>query len=152
MTTPAVLSLAVPADAPSIASLHAICFEDEHWELESVRWMLTQVTTLCIVCRQDAALAGFALCRVAADECEVLSCAVRPQSRACGFGRQMLTRAFALAAGRGARRAFLEVDEGNACARALYESLGLRKVGRRRGYYVRPGRPPADALVMSADL
>jgi ribosomal-protein-alanine N-acetyltransferase len=48
----------------------------------------------------------------------------------------------------GAVRALLEVRAGNREALALYESLGFRRVGVRRGYY----RDPAeDALLMTRD-
>ncbi len=38
---------------------------------------------------------------------------------------------------------------GNAEARRLYEGLGFREVGRRRGYYVDTGE---DALILEARL
>ncbi|MET0429646.1 MAG: ribosomal-protein-alanine acetyltransferase, partial [Microvirga sp.] len=53
---------------------------------------------------------------------------------------------------RGARIVFLEVEEGNAPALALYRRLGFREVGRREGYYARPDGTRAAALTMSLDL
>ena len=50
---------------------------------------------------------------------------------------------------RGITLVLLEVRPTNAEARALYESLGFRVIGRRKGYYFDTGE---DALVMEAAL
>jgi len=52
-----------------------------------------------------------------------------------------------LALGLGAEALFLEVADDNAPAIALYESAGFERVGRRRGYYAKGRRTPADAFV-----
>jgi ribosomal-protein-alanine N-acetyltransferase len=51
-------------------------------------------------------------------------------------------------AGLGARTVFLEVDENNAPARALYRRAGFADVGRRKSYY----QSGANALVLRRDL
>ena len=50
---------------------------------------------------------------------------------------------------RGLALATLEVRKSNAGAIALYEGLGFRPVGLRKGYYVDEGE---DAIVMVLDL
>jgi ribosomal-protein-alanine N-acetyltransferase len=47
---------------------------------------------------------------------------------------------------------FLEVAEDNAAARRLYESYGFKQIGRRPGYYKRPGGPAMAALTMRCNL
>ena len=94
---------------------------------------------------------GFALCRVAADEAELLTIAVEPNQRRRGAGRALLAAVTAHARAVGARSLFLEVGADNTAARSLYAQVGFREVGRRAAYYTRPtGR--ADALVLRLTL
>jgi ribosomal-protein-alanine N-acetyltransferase len=86
--------------------------------------------------------------RLARDEMQVMNVAVAPGLRRRGLGRFLLDFAIRRAARAGARTAFLEVRAGNLEARALYESLGFRQLGRRREYY---REPVEDALVLRRD-
>jgi [ribosomal protein S18]-alanine N-acetyltransferase len=47
---------------------------------------------------------------------------------------------------------FLEVDQDNAQALALYDRLGFVRVGERTGYYRRRDGQPATAVVMRKAL
>ncbi len=98
---------------------------------------------------RDGALLGFAVVRVVADECEVLTIAVDPRARRRGVGRALLERALGDARHRGARRAHLEVRAGNRAAIGLYTLLGFGERGLRARYYA---NPTEDALLMTADL
>jgi len=91
---------------------------------------------------------GLILCRVAADEAEILTFAVAPAVRRRGIGAALLQRAIALLRQGGAAMLFLEVAVDNAAALALYRQAGFGTVGRRRGYYA-DGR---DALVLRRNL
>ena len=51
-----------------------------------------------------------------------------------------------------ARRLYLEVAASNAAALRLYQKLGFAEIGRRKGYYERPGSPPEDAINLSLAL
>jgi ribosomal-protein-alanine N-acetyltransferase len=100
----------------------------------------------------SAKLRGFALSRVAADEAEVLTIAVDPALRRAGVGRDLLRAHLGAVAAAGAAKLFLEVDEANAAALALYARERFVKVGERRGYYKKPNGKPASAWVMRRDL
>jgi ribosomal-protein-alanine N-acetyltransferase len=78
---------------------------------------------------------GFALCRSAGPEVELLLVAVAPEERGQGLGRILVETIAADAARYGARDLFLEVRENNRIARQLYQSLGFAEVGRRADYY-----------------
>ena len=91
---------------------------------------------------------GVALCRLAADEAELLTIAVLPGHRRAGAGRRLLEQAVGWARGAGARTLLLEVGADNPAALALYGRAGFETVGRRRGYYARGTAPAADAVIM----
>src|SRR5512143_3330426 len=134
------------ADAEALAAVHRACFA-EFWAASTIVGFLQESITVSAVGRCGTALVGFALCRLAADECEVLTCAVAPAFRRCGIGRSILEAAFGEAVRRGARRVFLEVAADNDAAIGLYAERGLGTVGRRRRYYRRAGDTDLDALI-----
>ena len=92
---------------------------------------------------------GFAAASLVLDgqenRCELESMAVRVDARRQGTGAALLRAVAAWAAEHGARRLGLEVRAGNAPAIRLYERLGLRPEGQRRGYYA---DPEEDALLL----
>jgi ribosomal-protein-alanine N-acetyltransferase len=91
---------------------------------------------------------GFALCRVAADEAELLTIAVRADQRRRGAGRALLAAVTAHARAAGARSLFLEVGADNPAALALYGQAAFQAVGSRKAYYQRGRGAAADAVVM----
>ena len=95
------------------------------------------------------AVVGYLCLWAVADEVHVTNLAVDPAWRGEGIGRFLLGTLLVRHRAAGARRAFLEVRPGNTEARRLYQSLGFREVGRRRGYYVDTGE---DALLLEARL
>ena len=105
-----------------------------------------------LLLRRDGADIGMAVYRVAADESELLTIAVRPADRRGGAGRRLLVAAIDHARAAGARAMFLEVGVDNPAARALYQSAGFRAAGRRPAYLRRGDGPPADAIVMRLAL
>lgn len=95
---------------------------------------------------------GFVLVRIAADEAEILTIAVRPGHRRCGYGRRLMEEALRRLYGAGVAACFLEVDRANAAATGLYRALGFEVVGERPNYY-RSGSPgDGSALVMRVQL
>lgn len=92
---------------------------------------------------------GFAAANVVLDQCELESLAVRADARRRGTGAALLRAVLAWAAEHGARRLGLEVRAGNTAALRLYERLGLKPEGRRRGYY---SDPVEDAVLLGAPV
>ncbi len=136
-----------PDNADALAALHAAAFAAP-WDEAAMRDLLSQPGAFAVG-REEA---GFILCRVVADEAEVLTLATAPASRRQGLGLLLVEAAAETASAQGASRLFLEVAEDNAAARALYARAGFLEVGRRRGYYARPGGPAIDALVLALDF
>ena len=102
--------------------------------------------------RRQWTVSGFALLRIVADECELLSLAVAPDERGNGVGALLLESAMEQARAAGAVRQFLEVAEDNTVARRLYDSRGFVPIGRRPDYYRRNDGTLAAAVTMSCDL
>ena len=103
----------------------------------------------CWVMREGERLVAYLCLWEIADELHVTNVAVHPAARRRGLARTLLRGVLDDSRGRGFRTVALEVRPSNEHALALYDSLGLRVVGRRRGYYYDTGE---DALVMEAEL
>ncbi len=92
---------------------------------------------------------GFALYRVAADKCELLSIGVVAGRRRRRLGHGLLAGVLAHAVAAGADRMYLEVAEDNAPAVAFYLAQGFVRVGQRPDYYVGADGLRRDALVLA---
>ncbi|GAB3793560.1 ribosomal protein S18-alanine N-acetyltransferase [Dyella agri] len=102
---------------------------------------------LCI----DEELAGYGILSVGAGEAHVLNICIASGYRGRGLGRHLLGRLLDVSRWSGAQRVFLEVRPSNPLAKALYESIGFREIGRRPRYYpAKDGRE--DAIVMGLDM
>ena len=144
---------AAPERAQEIADLHGQLF-DPPWDAESVAQLIEHPAAAAFVAqmRGPKALAGFLIAQIAADEAEILSIGVAPAWQRRGIARHMvegLVRAAQLAQ---VKRLFLEVAVSNTAANRLYRGLGFEPVGRRTGYYQRPGAKPVDAVVLALAL
>jgi ribosomal-protein-alanine N-acetyltransferase len=95
---------------------------------------------------------GFVLARLAAGEGEILTVAVARAHRRQGLGWQLMDAVLRELHAQRAEALFLEVDETNAPAIALYRRLGFRQVGQRPNYYRSTEHGPTGALVMRRDL
>ncbi|MDN5929326.1 MAG: ribosomal protein S18-alanine N-acetyltransferase [Hyphomicrobiales bacterium] len=96
--------------------------------------------------------AGFVLARDISGEAEIITIAVARAHRRRGLGRLLMDAVLRELHGARAAVLFLEVDEGNAAAVALYRQLGFREVGKRTAYYRSAAGVPSNALVMRRDL
>jgi [ribosomal protein S18]-alanine N-acetyltransferase len=95
---------------------------------------------------------AFAMSRQLFEEVELLLCAVAPERRRCGEGRQLIEQVAESARGRGARRLFLEVRSSNEAALSLYRLAGFQAEGRRADYYRTLGGESIDAITLSLVL
>jgi ribosomal-protein-alanine N-acetyltransferase len=93
-------------------------------------------------------LVGYLVISRYVDAWHVMNVAVDPEHRGRGVATTLLERLFELTAGRGRRGYTLEVRVSNTGAIALYERLGFKARGVRRGYYTDNRE---DALIMWKD-
>ncbi|MFC1673911.1 ribosomal protein S18-alanine N-acetyltransferase [Pseudomonadota bacterium] len=139
---------ASPAHAEVLARLHAESFP-EPWSLEAMAGALATPGALGLVAqnRNNEPL-GFLLVRSGGGEAEVLTIATRPQARRSGVARALMDAGLERVRAAGAETVFLEVAEDNVAAKAFYENVGFREVGRRKKYYARADGERIDAVVM----
>lgn len=146
--------LGVP-DLDIAAALHREAFlpmGERAWPRHEMAELLASLGVVGLLLQRADSEIGFAVCRMAADEAELLTLAVSPSARRLGAGRTLLRAVIDLVRAGNARRLFLEVGDDNLAARSLYERMGFETVGRRTAYYRRGDRPAADALVMRLAL
>lgn len=139
--------------AETLATLHAGAFY-RGWPATEFAAYLNdpERTPAYIAANAKNRIAGFAMLRLAEDEAELLTIVVEPKWRGKGIGAALLRAAFDDLLMTPVRRMFLEVEDANAPAIALYNGLGFAQVAKRKGYYPKPGGEPATALVMRREL
>jgi len=119
------------------------------WSRSMFAGELAKSSSICLGAfgadEQDAALCGYLIVSRYVDAWHVMNIAVAPKHRGRGIATMLLERLFELTAGDNRRGYTLEVRVSNATAIGLYERLGFRARGIRRGYYTDNRE---DALIM----
>ena len=147
----AAIRLMQTSDSVSAARLHAMSFA-RGWSEEEIAALILDRQVEANALARGHRLDGFVLSRLAADEAEILTIAVDPAQRGGGLGRKLLSNHLARLAARGIKALFLEVEQDNISARALYARTGFAEVGRRPAYYTKPDGTRSEALVLRRDL
>jgi ribosomal-protein-alanine N-acetyltransferase len=102
-----------------------------------------------IVAEMDGRVVGHAGMWIIIDEAHITNIAIDPAYRGRKIGENLLRQMMRLALLNGAERMTLEVRVSNHAAQRLYNKLGFRNYGIRKGYYTDNGE---DAMIMWADL
>lgn len=140
-----------PADAAPCAELHRLNFAHP-WSVQEFEALLADPACSGEAIEAKFGLGGFALSRRALDEAEVLSIVVDFRLRRRGGGQRLMAAHLARLAALGVKTLFLEVDEQNEAALALYRRQGFVEKGSRKAYYARPDGTRANARVMARAL
>ena len=101
------------------------------------------------VAEEDGEVVGYIGAWIFLDETHIVTIATRGDRRGRGIGGKLLEEVLKLSREMGARRAFIEVREGNEIARRFYEKHGFKVYGKRFKYYRDTGE---DAILMEKDL
>jgi ribosomal-protein-alanine N-acetyltransferase len=105
----------------------------------------------CWVLQSGAQVGGYGIMTVCMSEAHILNICIRDELRSRGHGRALLRHLLDLARAHNASDVYLEVRPSNAVALKLYDSMGFKTIGARRGYYPAvSGRE--DALVLTCSL
>jgi ribosomal-protein-alanine N-acetyltransferase len=153
---PAVIEPGRLSDVDDLSDIHAASFH-RGWSAAEIEALIAQEQVITIVARRGSPFGsrrtvGLIMVRTTKDEAEVLTLGVHPRHRSKGLGRRLIDEALRRLYHDRVKSVFLEVDEGNVAALALYRRLGFKEVGRRRNYYATAGGPASTALVMRLDL
>lgn len=149
-----------PFDLGRLSRLHRGCFE-EAWSRSDLAHLLAMPGSFGLIARLSAGVlarfdamrgVGFALCRVASDESELLSIGVATAYRRQGVAGHLLRSGMTRARAIGARQMFLEVAIDNVGAQQLYLDHGFERVGTRPDYYQRTNGERAAAYTMRCAL
>jgi ribosomal-protein-alanine N-acetyltransferase len=97
-------------------------------------------------------LLGYFVAMFGVDELHLLNITVAPTAQRRGHARFLIDALVGLARVHRAGQVWLEVRQGNAAARAVYQRLGFVQVGVRRGYYPAAFGRREDAVVMSLQI
>ena len=120
------------------------------WSRSMFAGELAKPSSICLgACHAEThELLGYLIISRYVDAWHVMNVAVEPEYRRRGIATALLDRLFELTADDGRRGYTLEVRVSNAGAIKLYEELGFRARGVRRGYYTDNRE---DALIMWKD-
>ena len=153
---PAIVTLeASENEMSAVADLHAETFSPAWSEDEILRLARRPGGSVWLARTEgrgrDRPLGFLILSRIA-DEAEIISVGVARKARRRGVGDALVRHAIREAQAARAATLFLEVDESNTGAIALYRRLGFRQVGERKSYYRDEAGRASRALVMSVPL
>ncbi|MDD3844774.1 MAG: ribosomal protein S18-alanine N-acetyltransferase [Syntrophorhabdaceae bacterium] len=137
-----------PADIDGVLEIERTSFLSP-WTRGMFEQTLSSPVADSLIIEETGRIAGYIISYCAAHEMHIMNIAVQRDRRGRGLAFDMMSRVLASARRNSIEECFLEVRESNMPARGLYEKLGFRPVGRRKGYY---GETGEDALVMGLSL
>lgn len=142
--TKIILRKMIPDDADEIAEIEIKTFAMP-WRREDFWREALNENAEYIVAEVDGKIVAYAGAWISFNEAEVMNVAVAENFRGQGLGKKIFAALIDAVKIRGARAITLEVRPSNSVAIKLYESFGLKSVGRRKKYYLDNGE---DALIM----
>jgi len=137
-----------PDDLDEVMAIERLCFPTP-WPRQVFEMELKSKRSFKRVIKIGNVVAGYIVAWTIYAEGHILNIAVHPNFRRRGFGESLMRCCLDYFLKRGIRYATLEVRRSNMGAIRLYEKLGFRSVGIRRGYYSDTGE---DAIVMMLNI
>jgi [ribosomal protein S18]-alanine N-acetyltransferase len=133
-------------DVPAVHEIDTLSFSMP-WSERSFKYEVTENSAARTwVAEKDGHIAAMLVLWLIVDEAHIATIATHPDYRKQGIGEQILIEALKAARAEGAQLAFLEVREGNAAAKKMYQKYGFEVTGRRLKYYKDNNE---DALLMT---
>ena len=136
-----------------MSKLHGRSFFHGWSEPEFSAYLLRpDINPIFVACTPKGKLAGFMVLSLSGQECELLSITVDSKWQKKGVARALLQAGFDDLLLSAAQNMYLEVEEANKAAIALYNHFGFKEVGKRPGYYPQKDGTRATALVLRVEL
>ena len=120
-----------------VAALERECFSLP-WSENSIRSELSNELSLWLVAVEGDRVLGYVGSQTVLGESDMMNLAVCPDCRRRGIGKALVEALCTALAEGNAVSLTLEVRASNEAAKALYDSLGFTRIGRRSRYYTRP--------------
>ncbi|MBI2487778.1 MAG: ribosomal protein S18-alanine N-acetyltransferase [Deltaproteobacteria bacterium] len=127
-----------------IMTIEQVCFPTA-WPRQVFEMELKSPRSFTRVSKLGDMVVGYVVAWTVYDEGHILNIAVLPEFRRMGIGEDLMTDCLDYFSRSHAKYALLEVRTSNIGAIKLYEKLGFKSIGIRRGYYNDTGE---DAIVM----
>ena len=124
-------------DVAAVAALEAESFS-RPWSHDAFYKTLSDDNYIVLVLKEAETLLGYCVLLCTGGEADITNVCTCPAARGKGVATALLSALFAAGQARGVTDFFLEVREGNAPARRLYEKLGFEVIGLRKNYYEEP--------------
>jgi ribosomal-protein-alanine N-acetyltransferase len=134
-------------ELPAIEEIERSCYPTP-WSRSMFAGELTKPASICLGAFEAGDLVGYLIVSRYVDAWHVMNIAVAPDRRGSGIATALLERLFETTTSDSRRGYTLEVRVSNDAAIRLYERLGFRARGIRRGYYTDNRE---DALIMWKD-
>lgn len=135
-------------DLPEVCEIETETFS-EPWREEDFKSAIGDPANHYLVAELEGRVTGYCGYWGIAGEGDIFNVAVRKENRNQKIGHQMMSALVKDAISRGITSLTLEVRSSNAAALRLYESLGFKSEGIRRGFY---SKPKEDAVIMWLNL
>lgn len=116
------------------------------WTKEGFFTFLLKDENMFFVVEEKDRILGYCSMQTVLDEGDILNVAVAKDRQREGIGAFLLNSMLMIADARGIHMVHLEVREGNATARRLYQRLGFKEDGLRKNYY---SDPVENAVLMT---
>jgi ribosomal-protein-alanine N-acetyltransferase len=133
-----------PEDLDEVMAIEEASFPTP-WPRQIFEMELKSKRSFKRVSRIGGVVTGYIIAWMVYDEGHILNIAVHPNFRREGIGETLMRECLDHFSKEGARYAILEVRRSNMAAIKLYEKLGFKSIGVRRGYYTDTGE---DAIMM----
>jgi ribosomal-protein-alanine N-acetyltransferase len=138
-------------DCPQMVQLYAEAFS-KPWTLDMMHRSLESPHKWGWGLALNGTLISFILVQQIKEDAEIVTFVVGKAFQGQGFGKKILKTFLQQATSRGIQNLYLDVHESNLNARHLYESVGFKKIGKRRGYYFVSHNKPGDAVLYKMHL
>jgi ribosomal-protein-alanine N-acetyltransferase len=138
-------------EAAMLAAIHEECFPS-YWDNDAFNDFFAVEGTYALLAERGSEAAAMMVWRLAGEQADIITLAVRPAFRRQGLARTLLAEALNQLRAQGAQTLFLDVEDGNHAAIRLYEQAGFAHQRRRKLYYRQKDGSYTDALVMKKCL
>lgn len=127
----------LPEIIQAVAQIEKDTFSDA-WSETNIEGAVKQdYNKLFVIYNENSLVLGYLISSFVAGETELLRIAVKSGERKKGRGKLLINEYLSYAK-KLCTRGFLEVRDGNAVARNIYEKLGYKEIATRKNYYHNP--------------